>query len=502
MAEMGIKEERIRKLISVYYSRQDIRKAILDFAKNREVVPRYFEGFGKRPDTLQYESDILELAKRGATSFHCSEELWRDPLEIATGMSEEQLNELRIGWDLLIDIDSKYIDYSKIYAEILIDVLRKHGVEGIGVKFSGSKGFHIIVPWQAFPEEMSGLKTKDMFPEWPRIICQYLNSEVALKLRERILEFGGAKEDVLEVFCASCNTQSKKTTKIFLRCSACRTEAEVLEEIIKRKRILRCPNCTNEMDEVRREPLYVCFGCNRNSSSEPNNFKDRVKTEHIDADILLVSSRHLFRMPYSLHEKTSLASVVLDPLHIKDFNIKDADPFKAIPRSFLPNSVPGEATNLLRRALEFKPPEQGPEPTPEQSGKKRKFKEIEIRNLSPDLYPPSIKIILKGMKSDGRKRALFILLNFFRSLKVPEEDIKNTIEDWNKKNYDPLTSGYVKAQITWHLRNPARLPPNFDKPHYRDLGLSPTPSELKAKNPISYVARRSFAQEKEKSKKK
>ena len=94
------KEQRVRGMTQLYYSKPEIQKAIFEFAKNREVCPRYFEGFGKRPDTLQYPADIFELVKRGATSLHCSEELWEDPLSIATEMTPKQFNELRIGWDL------------------------------------------------------------------------------------------------------------------------------------------------------------------------------------------------------------------------------------------------------------------------------------------------------------------------------------------------------------------------------------------------------------------
>ncbi|GAI54180.1 unnamed protein product, partial [marine sediment metagenome] len=46
-------------------------------------------------------------------------------------------------------------------------------------------------------------------------------------------------------------------------------------------------------------------------------------------DLILVSPRHLFRAPYSLHEKTALASVVLKPEEIKNFQPTDADPLKA-----------------------------------------------------------------------------------------------------------------------------------------------------------------------------
>jgi len=56
--EPSINEKRIRDLTFIYYSRPDIKKAIFDFSENRECIPRYFEGFGKRPDMFQYEGDI------------------------------------------------------------------------------------------------------------------------------------------------------------------------------------------------------------------------------------------------------------------------------------------------------------------------------------------------------------------------------------------------------------------------------------------------------------
>ena len=120
-----IREERIRKITHLYYSRKDIQKAIFSFSLNREIAPSYMmESFGTRPDSFQYPADIFELVKKGATSFHCSEELWDDPLKISTGMNEKQLNELRNGWDFLLDIDSKYLDYSKILAELIIKFLK------------------------------------------------------------------------------------------------------------------------------------------------------------------------------------------------------------------------------------------------------------------------------------------------------------------------------------------------------------------------------------------
>lgn len=48
-SEQGVKEERIRKLTHLYYSNPEVQRVLFEFSKNREVVPRYFEGFGKRP---------------------------------------------------------------------------------------------------------------------------------------------------------------------------------------------------------------------------------------------------------------------------------------------------------------------------------------------------------------------------------------------------------------------------------------------------------------------
>ena len=124
--ERSIKEERIRSICLIYYSQQKVKKAIYEFSQNRETIPRYYEGFGKRPDTFQFENDILEQVRRGATSFHCSEEIWSDPLEISIDLSKDQFDELRIGWDLLLDIDSPYLEYSKIYTKLLINALRFH----------------------------------------------------------------------------------------------------------------------------------------------------------------------------------------------------------------------------------------------------------------------------------------------------------------------------------------------------------------------------------------
>lgn len=408
------KEDRIRNIALSYYSRLDVRKAIFSFSQNRETIPRYFEGFGKRPDALQYDSDILAFVKNGATSFHCSEELWKDALQLTTEMTEEQLNELREGFDLLIDIDSKYLDYSKIAAQLLIQALEFHGVKNIGIKFSGSKGFHILVPWKSFPKEVYGKETRKMFPEWPRLICLYLSELIKKQLIEKISDL---------------------------------------------------------MHEDRK--AYV---------------KDFEASKQVTPDIILVSSRHLFRAPYSLHEKTSLASVVLEKDKISEFQINDANPLKVQVKNFLPEAEENEARELLLQAIDWKSREEKKEQKTQGN-----YKEIIIKDLTPNLFPPCITEILQGIKQDGRKRALFVLINFFKSLKLSEEEMEKRIEEWNKKNYKPLKEGYIRSQLNWYKRQKAMLPPNCDKPHYKDIAVCKPDNFCKfIKNPVNYTIKKNF----------
>ncbi|MFH1586155.1 MAG: DNA primase small subunit domain-containing protein [archaeon] len=411
--EVSFKEHRVRKITHLYYSRPEIQKIMFEFSKNREISPQYFEGFGKRPDSFQYPGDMFELVKKGATSFHCSEELWRDPLNIITGMTEEEANDLRVGWDLLIDIDSKYIDYSKISAKVILNILKFHGIKNVGIKFSGSKGFHIIVPWKAFPKEINEVKTSDMFPEWPRIIVNYIMEK---------------------------------------------TKDQLIEKI----------------SDIERPSKYV---------------KDFQAPKEVMPDIVLVSPRHLFRMPYSLHEKTALASVVLKEDEIKDFQMKDADPMKVKVREFMPDSVEGEASELLMQALDwyretkiFK-----------DSEKKKDFdyQPIKLTNLSDENFPPCIKRILLGLV-DGKKRAVFVLINFFRSVGMDREELEKRIYDWNKKNKPKLKEGYIKSQLSWSFKRKQVLPPNC-KEFYQGIAVCEPDDFCKLiKNPVNYTVKKTL----------
>ena len=162
------------KEVYEYYSRRDVQKAILESSKDREVAVRVGESFSKRPDILQFPADVKDWASKGATSFHISEERWKDPMTLQTGLVKKQMDDLRIGWDLIIDIDTPSWKYASRTAYFVIEALKFHNIECIGVKFSGNKGWHICVPFEAFPDEVNSVNIKDLFPDAPKVIIEYL----------------------------------------------------------------------------------------------------------------------------------------------------------------------------------------------------------------------------------------------------------------------------------------------------------------------------------------
>lgn len=414
------KEEKIKEIARRYYLQKSVQKAMLEMAKQREIVPLYYDSFGKRPDILVYAGDIKSLVGEGATSFHCSEERWQDPLKLRVDLTKQELDELRVGWDFIIDVDCKFIEYSKVTAALLVESLYFHNVQNFGVKFSGGTGFHIAVAQEAFPKEIFSRELRLQFPSAAKAMLEYLKQMIHDELASRIKDLD------------SMNEISEKTNK-------------------------------------KQEELTI------RGEFDPYSI--------ITLDSGLISSRHLFRMPFSLNEKTSLTSVVIRPGLIEKFNPKVAKsseftryrPFIQVPES-------EEGRELLIQALDV---HKKVKVIPEE----RKIIEIKGR-VTEDLFPPCIKKALEGIKKDGRKRCLFILINFFRSINMPKEEIEKSLQEWNKKNYKPLSESYLRGQINWHTRQSKKFPPpNYDHPFYKEIGIY-TPECKTMKNPLSYVARR------------
>ena len=402
---------------------------MVQHAKDKEVGVRFGNGFGKRPDILTYPQDVLELAKNGVTSFHASEEIWFNPLAISSDLSRKELEELRKGWDLVLDIDCVVMEYSRICADLVVKFLEYCGVKDYSCKFSGNKGFHIGVPFEAFPGKVGDKETRDMFPEAARKIAAYITENIKEELARRILAFEN-------------------------------------NEISQIKEKVNLPSEEIVVYEQQMPKLQV----------------DRF----LEIDTILISSRHLYRMPYSLHEKSGLVSLPIDPHKVMEFEKPLAEPDKILTPmfKFLERNVSGEsARRLLMQALDFEVKLQ------EEREEHKVFEEIQIESpITEDFFPPCIKKILKGME-DGKKRGIFIMMNFLGKAGWSKEEIKAYLKRWNReKNPEPLREVYLNGQMH-SFKAGDKLPPNCDNEgYYKGLNIcEPDGLCQKIKNPVNYT---------------
>ncbi|MFH7860941.1 MAG: hypothetical protein QW602_03000 [Candidatus Aenigmatarchaeota archaeon] len=174
-------------------------------------------------------------------------------------------------------------------------------------------------------------------------------------------------------------------------------------------------------------------------------------------------SRHLFRLPYSLHESTLLVSLPIKPEDLEKFEREHALPEKVkVNEKFLVQKVKlHDAEALIVEALDWsaKHKIEVKEEIP-----KIRFKKIKA--IPEEFFPPCVQNILKGL-SDGRKRSVFILINFLKNMGWDLEKIEKTLTEWNSRNSPPLRANYLRTQIRWHLRQERNLlPPNCDNPNF------------------------------------
>ncbi|MCK5040614.1 MAG: hypothetical protein KAR87_06615 [Candidatus Aenigmarchaeota archaeon] len=500
-----------------HYSRQDIINSLYENSRDKEMVPVFYSTqYGRRPTCAEYPGDIIGWIKQGASSFHCSIENWKNPMTITNSKFEMDNN--RLSFDLLFDIDAdKGIEFAQIAAILLVEELRKHSIKNIYAKFSGNRGFHVAISHKTMPNNIGGKETRLMYPLLLQQTASYLRAMIKEKLAAQY--------------------------------------AKVLNK-----------NITNPYEYVDIEENW--------------------------------SNRHLFRMPYSLNEKTYLASIVLDIDKIKDFKKEDAEigKIKEV-RPFLTKGNPDESQNLLIRANDyfsfeenriFKEKKQektiGFErkvktktkdyleneiiklprskrkayrdalessgtlvftntPSKKKSGMKLINEEAELTTkektiyelfvsgikesdiilsskketlhfippevanrirsmkyssntatIALDKFPPCVKTILAGL-DDGKKRAVFILINFLSSCGWEKEEMKQLLLEWNAKNTEPLKENYILSQLNYAKEGEsATPPPNCNKSgYYKDIGVCHRDEfciEKNIKNPVSYATRK------------
>lgn len=471
-----------------YYSRKEVQKELLRLSAGREVQAWFGEIRGKRPEIVNFEGDIKDLVKQGMTSFHVSEERWKDPLILESGLTKKQLDEQRVGWDCILDLDSKNLEFSMMTGELLIDALKFNDIKNYSLKFSGNHGYHIGIPFEAFPKEVNNVNIKNYFPDGVRVISEYLKDMIKEFLTAKILSkykaedaaksVGKNVKDITEKICKKCGIQANESLESKCNNRNCLTSFSGKADF--------CPQC--KLKDISIKTIIICPSC---KVSDINNFNDGkfVPFKVVDIDSVLISSRHLFRCSYSVNEKSGFVSIPIK--NLKEFNIEDAKIENVkVNLKFLDteSAVKDEAKNLLIQAFDW--------------AKKTKFidetkleKNFEVPKVAikSDYFPPCVLKLMSGVKDDGRKRAIFVLVNFLQNMGWSLDDIEKFLIEWNKKNYEPLREGYLKAQVSWFRRqNKIVPPPNCENPsYYKTMGVKCEDNICNiCKNPVNYVFRR------------
>ena len=398
-----------RQQIVDYYSRNDIAERIANDAKNREVGAVFLNGsFDRRPNVIQYKNDVKEMAKNGISSFHLSVEHWKNPMSLRP----DNYAELRSGFDIVIDIDSKLgIEEAQAAAVMICDLMKKYGIKNCGIKFSGSRGFHVCIPWSMLPKEIDYKKTEKLYPEIPRSVCGFVRKEISDGL---------------------------------------------LNEIKKRKSAQELLGVLNEKPE-KMSPFYFV---------------------EVEKDW---GSRHMFRAPYSLNEKTWLVSLPLGYSQLKSFSAGMAEPGKIHADSDFFGGEENEAEALVLDAMDWHASQKKYEPKKPVSVIKWE------RKVTENVFPPCMKNILSGLR-DGRKRSIFTLINFLRMMNWSWHEIEKKIFEWNMKNTAPLQRNIILSQIRYQQQKESRPPANcFNDTYYMSIGVCrPDDTCKKIKNPAGY----------------
>jgi len=405
-----------------FYKRRDIATELIKISKDREVgIMLRSGGYAKRPEILQMPSDVIRFVKQGATSFHASEERWKNPLHLNPDLTTQQLTNLRKGFDLIFDIDCKQIEWSKLCAEVLMKAIKWHEISSSSVKFSGGTGFHIAIPYETLDT-----RKNISFPETPRVIAEYLKEFIKPRLTDKLIE---SEQDIKRI----AKKSGKKPSELIV-----------------------------------------------NEQLDPYQL--------MEIDTVLISSRHLFRAPYSLNEKQWLVSIPLKEKDIPNFKADWAkvENVESTDNNFLDisNTKKGEASQLITQALDWKIKELNKE------AEGKKIEIIQIEGKVPEkAFPPCIMHILNGIE-DGKKRAVFILMNFLKNCNWSIQEIEQKIYDWNQKNPQPLKKGYIASQLNYfkrHFKVPP--PPNCNnRAYYLDFKVcKPDFTCTKIRNPLGYV---------------
>jgi len=345
-------------------------------------------------------------------------------------LKADNYGQLRSGWDFVVDVDCEDFRHGRAAALVLCRALEEHGIRHYSVKFTGGTGFHIGVPWESMPGKVDFTSSVKLFPDLPRAMCAYLKDYCRDGLEKALLK-------------------------------------------------LDSPEKLAEQANIKAGDLLTKDGIN--------------PFRLVELDHVLISPRHLFRMPYSLNMKSSLVSLPVTTSELGSFERRMAEPARVKAAiGFLDSGVSGEAGALVAEAADWQTKNRGA-----LGGPVRKLELSYSRAVEPAFFPPCIKRILEGLQ-DGRKRSIFILANFLLSVGWKWEEIDRLLTEWNSRNIPPLPDNYIRYHIRrgsgMHAR-PAPPPGCKNEGWYDSIGVC-VPDETcggasrSVGNPARYPARR------------
>ncbi|MEM3768945.1 MAG: DNA primase noncatalytic subunit PriX [Nitrososphaerales archaeon] len=161
----------------LYYSCQDILDALASQCKNKEVFLKSKDHVSHRPLKVDSKEELEFLIKKynleEPFGIFSSIELYDDPLSFNR----------RIGWDFVIDLDGDNLDDLKRCITAIIGLLEQFGIKSYKVKFSGRRGFHLIIDGEAFNVFESQDEFINAYPHVPKLIASFI--ETALKPEQK-----------------------------------------------------------------------------------------------------------------------------------------------------------------------------------------------------------------------------------------------------------------------------------------------------------------------------
>jgi len=164
-----------------WYEEPDIQRAVLVQLAGREVWVNAENYASPRPRVVRSPVELLSLIPRNrASSVYGSVESFRDPALLGA----ERLETLRSGWDFVLDIDSSQgIEEAKHCTEAILRLLVSYDIRSARVKFSGRRGFHIMIDGEAFDCFRTKAEFIQAYPTVPLQVARFIIA--ALKPSDR-----------------------------------------------------------------------------------------------------------------------------------------------------------------------------------------------------------------------------------------------------------------------------------------------------------------------------